>query len=662
MRRWVNTLKFKIVALAVITGVLSAVGTAQLILSSTRADIERLLLQNESSDRESTAALLANKLDTLQITLIAMARQAQPAMWLDRNAMTRFLLDKPAINVLFDGVFAATPEGVMLTRLAKGVPTAELPNIADREYFRRAMKTDKPVVSDPLLGRVNNAPLVLIAVAARGIDGKSGGVVAGYLDLKSARLFSDLGSTDRRDGSRSMVMDRTGVLLAHPDPARVLGRAADEPGLAEVFRQWHALGSPIDTAGTARLSSGYLVSMAGIAASDWVLVRLTPQSIALQPVVVAQRTAWISAAGVGFAAALLAGGVAWLLTRPISRLRARAERMLTQHGPSTEPWPSPDGELGDLARAFQQVVDQRQLRQAETEVLLQRLEAVMDHADIGIALTRESRFELVSRHFCEIFRCEKLDALGQPTRLIYPSDEAYQALSARASPAFMEHGGFDGEVELMRTSGQPFWARMRGRALVPGDRTKGTIWTVEDVSEARAQRERLTWTSSHDALTGLANRPAFEVLLEKATGAAAREPFCAMFLDLDRFKQVNDTGGHAAGDALLRDVARQLAGQVRKSDTVARLGGDEFAVLLSRCSLSQGREIAEKLRSAVEMYRLSWEGQSFGVGASIGLVEVDSSYGTAADVLRAADAACYAAKQQGRNRVVVHGAGAVASN
>ncbi len=287
---------------------------------------------------------------------------------------------------------------------------------------------------------------------------------------------------------------------------------------------------------------------------------------------------------------------------------------------------------------------------------MQRLEAVIDHADIGIAPTREGRFELVSRHFCQIFQCEEPDALGHPTRLIYTSDEAYQALSARALPAFMEHGAFDGELELMRTTGHLFWAHMRGRAVVPGDRTKGTIWTIEDVSEARAHRERLTWASNHDTLTGLANRPAFEALLEQATAAAEREPFCVMFIDLDRFKQVNDTGGHAAGDALLRDVARELSGKVRKSDTVARLGGDEFAVLLSRCPLSQAREIAEKLRVAVDAYRLVWEGTSFGVGASIGMVRVDASYTAMADVLRAADAACYAAKQQGRNCVVVHGA------
>ena len=395
--------------------------------------------------------------------------------------------------------------------------------------------------------------------------------------------------------------------------------------------------------------------MAGIPVSDWVLVRLTPQAVALQPVAAARITAWKAAAGVGMLAAALAGILALYLTRPISELRKRAEKMLAEVGPSSEGWPQERGEVGELALAFQQVVEQRHQKQGETQALLEQLEAVLDHAEVGIALTRDGHFELVSRHFCHIFRCEKQHALGQPTRMIHASDAAYQTLSERARPSFMEHGSFDGEVELMRRSGQLFWAHMRGRAVLPGDRSKGTIWTIEDVTEVREQRERLTWTSSHDSLTGLANRAAFEVLLEDATARAAQEPFCALFIDLDRFKQVNDTGGHAAGDALLRDVAHELAAHVRKSDTVARLGGDEFAVLLSQCPLSQAQTIAEKLRSAVVAYRLTWEGNSFSVGASIGLVRVDTTFTSAADVLRAADAACYAAKQQGRNCVTVYG-------
>ncbi|MEO6294101.1 MAG: diguanylate cyclase, partial [Burkholderiaceae bacterium] len=356
----------------------------------------------------------------------------------------------------------------------------------------------------------------------------------------------------------------------------------------------------------------------------------------------------------GFVAAFLAGVLAWYLIRPISKLRERAVKMLAEVGSPGDAGPHERGEVGQLARAFQEVVEQRHQKQGETQALLLQLEAVLDHAEVGIALTRNGHFELVSRHFCHIFRCEKQYVLGQPTRMIHASDAAYQALSERAQPSFMTHGAFEGEVELVRRTGQLFWAQMRGRAVVPGDRSKGTIWTVEDVTEVREQRERLTWASSHDSLTGLVNRPAFEVLLERATAHAGTEPFCALFIDLDRFKEVNDTGGHAAGDVLLRDVAHALAARVRQTDTVARLGGDEFAVLLSHCPLAQAQEIAEKLRSVVVAYRLTWEGQTFSVGASIGLVAVNATYETAADVLRAADAACYAAKQQGRNCVAVY--------
>jgi diguanylate cyclase (GGDEF)-like protein len=144
-----------------------------------------------------------------------------------------------------------------------------------------------------------------------------------------------------------------------------------------------------------------------------------------------------------------------------------------------------------------------------------------------------------------------------------------------------------------------------------------------------------------------------QAVLDNANARAAEQPCCALFIDLDRFKQVNDTGGHAAGDALLRDIARELASRLRKADTVARLGGDEFAVLLPQCPIPQAQAIADKLRIAIETYQLEWEGQAHGVGASIGLVAVNGTHASAAQVLRAADAACYEAKRQGRNRVAI---------
>ena len=651
---WVRTLKFKVVAMTVGTVVLAAVASTQLALTATQADLKRLLLENERDDGERMAVMLASKLGTLKLALESVAQKVTPAELQDPAAMARILVEQRALAVMFDTVFAAGRDGTMVARAEQGMARAELPSIADRDYFKQALESDNPVVSEPLTGRVSKAPILIVAAPVFGPGGRSIGVVAGSVALRSARLFSNLAGMHQPDGSRMLVMSRSGLLLAHPNAARMLGNAADEPGLAAEFARWRAAGSPIETRGTAVLSGGYMVSMAGIPTSDWVLVHITPEALALAPVAAAARTAWRAAIAVGLAAALLAGWLAWHLTRPISRLRERAELMLTEEADKDDAWPQASGEVGQLAQAFRLVVAQRQSRQRETEALLRQLGAVLDHADVGIALTRNGRFELVSQQFCSVFRGDRVNFVGESTRTIHASDAAHAALSEQAHPAFMERGTFDGEFELVRRNGQPFWARMRGRAVAHGDRSQGTIWTVEDVTEMREKRERLSWASSHDSLTGLANRAAFEVLLEHASAHAASRPFCALFIDLDRFKQVNDTGGHAAGDALLRDVALVLAAQVRKSDTVARMGGDEFAVLLDHCPVSQARAIAEKMRSAVIAYELVWEGRTHSVGASIGLVPVDAALASATEVLRAADAACYAAKRQGRNRVALH--------
>ncbi len=363
--------------------------------------------------------------------------------------------------------------------------------------------------------------------------------------------------------------------------------------------------------------------------------------------------AWQAALAVGFGSATLSLLGAWWVTRPIHRLRRHAEALLRDDGAPHAAWPDGRDEVGDLSRAFEHVLAQGRERAQMVAALAQQLEAVLDHAEVGIALSRSSRFELVSRHFCQMFRCTRAQAVGQATAFIYPSEQAYQALSARARPAFTEFGAFDGEVELVRGDGGPFWAHMRGRAVVAGDPTKGTIWIIEDVTQARSLREQLAWVARHDSLTGVPNRAAFEQMLGHATALSAQTPLCVLFIDLDRFKQVNDSGGHAAGDALLRELAQRMQAGLRRSDSVARLGGDEFAVLLMGCPLPRAQVIAEQLRQCVADYRLEWQDREHTVGASIGLVAVHGQYASMAEVLRDADSACYAAKRDGRNRVVV---------
>ncbi|MDW8468012.1 MAG: EAL domain-containing protein [Burkholderiales bacterium] len=181
----------------------------------------------------------------------------------------------------------------------------------------------------------------------------------------------------------------------------------------------------------------------------------------------------------------------------------------------------------------------------------------------------------------------------------------------------------------------------------------GAVVALRDVTSAREMARKVSWQATHDELTGLVNRREFERRVGEAI-AEVRETGAAhalLFLDLDQFKVVNDTCGHAAGDELLRQLSRALARQVRQTDTLARLGGDEFGVLLAHCPIEHAGRVAEALRRTVEQFHFHWHDKVFRVGVSIGGVPIADPAQSLAEVLSAADAACYHAKDCGRNRV-----------
>lgn len=185
------------------------------------------------------------------------------------------------------------------------------------------------------------------------------------------------------------------------------------------------------------------------------------------------------------------------------------------------------------------------------------------------------------------------------------------------------------------------------------ERIVGAVLAFRDVGEERRLREQLTYQASHDALTGLINRLEFEHRLTHILQEADIDEslHTVLYFDLDQFKVVNDTCGHVAGDALLRQLSELVQHRLRANDRLARLGGDEFAVLLERCPAERGNEIAQDLLETIRSYRFLWEDKTFSVGASIGVVGINGRNEGLNVVLRCADEACYAAKDAGRNRV-----------
>jgi diguanylate cyclase (GGDEF)-like protein/PAS domain S-box-containing protein len=182
---------------------------------------------------------------------------------------------------------------------------------------------------------------------------------------------------------------------------------------------------------------------------------------------------------------------------------------------------------------------------------------------------------------------------------------------------------------------------------------EGNVLVMRDITESHQLTHRISWQATHDTLTGLINRFEFEnrlqVALERTHSDLASHAL--MYLDLDQFKVVNDTCGHIAGDELLKQIADLINQTARRNDTVARLGGDEFAILLENCPIERAMALAEELRNAIRDFRFTWEDKPFTLGVSIGVVAFDASFSALPQVLSAGDSACYAAKDEGRNRV-----------
>jgi diguanylate cyclase (GGDEF)-like protein/PAS domain S-box-containing protein len=333
-------------------------------------------------------------------------------------------------------------------------------------------------------------------------------------------------------------------------------------------------------------------------------------------------------------------------------LKRRAQHLFDAAHDVQRGWPHDDGEIGALARILRHVAAERaQLEQFNGDVLA-KLGSVMAAAPVGILFTRDHRIELVSVELCRMIGKSESELLGQPARVLFASNEDYEALGPKVLDAFAQGHPYEGEWRFLRVGQPVFWGRMRGRPVDGANAAAGAIWTLDDITQHIAARERLEWQANHDALTGLANRKAFDKRVARVFEARPKSfPAAVVMIDLDHFKPINDKAGHAAGDAMLRVVAASITARVRASDLVARLGGDEFALLLERCPQDVALRIASNVQQSIAEIRLPWESDVLQVGASLGVASLNEQTPTIQAWLHDADTACYDAKAAGRGTV-----------
>jgi len=657
LRHLGGSLKARLALASVVLIAASVALTVVLVLRAMEQRTQSAVLDSEIANAERISMVLSAKIVSLQKALRAASAQL-PVARLDKPAaVTAYLEDQQVLRSLFDSVFIADARLHLIAVAENGVVRMTDLDASDRAYVRRTVRDRRAVISQPGLSRTSGTPMFVMTMPLFDHDGHVSAILIGGMKLSTNSLLNDLTrpAADDHDPVSTIVTDSQGAIVSHRNAAWLMENAESDPHFAAMVAHWKSQGAPIEPQATARRLGDDIVAMAGVPDADWVVFRSAPAELLLGgPGAGRVQAMWIGCA------VAIAGGLIILLAmlellRPLRQLERRALRLISEGFSAQEPWPQFGGELGELARVFQHVLKQQAAMRREGDELLVKMRAVMANAPVGIAFTRLGRFELVSDQFARLFGYDSAQVQGLPTHVICPSDDAHRSFIDMATETFATGGTCDEERELLRADASRFWARLQGAPVRAGDASAGTIWIFTDITESRLHREQLSWSASHDELTRLANRREFELRVGEELGRRDAEPAAALFIDLDRFKAVNDGSGHAAGDLLLKHVASILLSSARSHDIVARVGGDEFAVLLRGCDVRVAERIASSICTRVANHQLEWnagvETQLLSVGASIGIVAIDAAFTNVAAVLKAADEACYDAKRAGRGTV-----------
>ena len=304
-----------------------------------------------------------------------------------------------------------------------------------------------------------------------------------------------------------------------------------------------------------------------------------------------------------------------------------------------------------LLRARVNASLERRRLQAVLESALAETRAMLEISPVATFFIRGGKVVWINAMCVTLLGYQDRELVGRSMADLHLNEEDYRNVLAKVESVLRSGMVFRGDIHMKRRDGRVILARASAKAIASWEPERGAVWTIEDVTEQRADAARVAFLAHHDQLTGLPNRILLADRLRVALAQASRnKAMCGlMFLDLDKFKLINDTLGHSIGDELLIEVSRRLKISVRDSDTVARLGGDEFVVVLPALkSAADAETVARKILASVgSPYEL--DGKPVHTSPSIGIALYPQNAADGDDLLKNADAAMYETKQAGRN-------------
>ncbi|WP_420991436.1 diguanylate cyclase domain-containing protein [Cupriavidus sp. 30B13] len=596
------------------------------------------------------AEQLDEKFETRAVDLRRLANQLQPMLGQPPAAMKRFAAQAVSMPQSFNAVFLAWPDGDMAFSTA--VPDGQRIHLADRDYFREVIGGAGFAVSDLLRGRMSDSPGVVMAVPLRTPDGKLLAVVGGALNFSESNFLGQLAhSRVGLTGSYCLVSSGDNPRYAmHADAWKVMAQAralGDSCGVEAPRSAWEAMNP------SQPIVARYLLETTG-----WEVVSVLPAREAYAPLIEARSKTMLSA---GFSL-VLAALLMWLVIRRMLAPLELLHRVVGQVPKDPAALAAlPTGrndEIGELATTFSTVMQQLSEREAALSAAKdqaaeseKRIEAIANHVpDFVSFIDTSERYVFVNEAYARRFDLPVRQIVGLTVRELWgtPTYVAWQPYLAQAylgaSVTFSLEGPDGGEC--MEVTYQPAWNDA-------GDAVQGLYMFARNVTTERQKIRSLEAQTLTDHLTRLLNRKGFDRCLAETmarAGAAGRNA-ALMLVDVDDFKTINDSYGHAVGDQLLAAFGERLSACVRASDSVARIGGDEFGIVLDDAASPASLErIAQAIVHAARRPHFI-EGHTIVATASVGMaVHCPRDGQTANELFMRADMALYEAKRGGKAR------------
>ena len=627
-------------------------------------ELRRDMQEQLGSQQRAVVAVLAASLSReVRMRLQALERTAAllgPLMPSGVEAMQARLDADQVSGYLFNrGIFAVGRDGVGLASSPVSFGRTGI-DYADRDYIRAALDRGEAMVGKPVIGKPLGKPVLTMAVPVRNAQGEVVGALAGTIDLgRPSFLDAITAGTYGSTGGYFIVAPRARLIVTATDPSRIM-QALPPPGAhPTIDRIVAGRESTVvlrNQVGEEVLNSGQRVDVAG-----WDIVASLPTREAFAPIdrLVGRMLA------VATVLTLLAGGaIGWVLRQQLKPAIDAAAALARQNDRSLPLSPLPVGpadEVGRLISGFNQLLaslrESNEAFRVSDQALRQVSDAVVICAPDGSVISMNEAHQRVTGY-------GPADLVGRNCRILQGPQTDPAAVRAMHDAVANGHA-YSGEVLNYRKDGQPFWNDLTISPVHDADgRVTHFIGVTRDATQRREMQAFIVRQALYDALTELPNRRLLLDRLDQALLTSKRSGLhgALLYVDLDHFKALNDTHGHAQGDQLLVEAARRLRGSVREADTVARLGGDEFVVLLDGLaadaseSTRQAQALTDKIRAALaQPYRLSVTldgGATMTVEhrctASVGIALFPAHGLQPQEILRAADAAMYQDKQRSR--------------